>query len=650
MGILWLLNIMLFTLASALPKRYDDYAIYRLTPHSEEELDYLRSLKKYDDVEFLTPLTKVGYAANVLLPPQYQGMFLEESRSLNNNVTVEVVLQNVQQAIIDEGLRPDSKAGSFDWEYFYTFDDMQLWVNGLASEYPNNIKIINLKTIGPAVATYILNEILHSSDSKIVELRNKFTWYIAPVERFWRKTRTPTPEVSDGKCIGIDPNRNWDFHFDEGYVDVSRCTDVYPGQSAFSETCTRELSNFLLSIPEKIQSYIGLHSFNQSILIPYSNSADHLDNYDQVYKIAKGAANVLKSVNGKDFKVGTAAEVLVMGILWLLNIVLFALASALPKRYDDYAIYCLTPHSEEELDFLKSLKKYEDVEFLTPLTKVGYAVNVLLPPQYQGLFLEKSRSLNHNITVEVVVQNVQQDIIDEGLRPDSKAGSFDWEYYYTFDDMQLWINGLASEYPNNVEVVNLKTYENRNLSVVKVAFNPDATKAIFIEAGIHARECASRKSRWICLLFYVPGGECIGIDPNRNWDFNFRGVPDYDDFSCSEVYPGQYPFSEPCTRELSNFLLKIPEKIQSYISLHSAAEAILIPYSNSSDHFENYDQVVGPCVGASMDWVKEKMKVPFVVTYELRGLRFIIPANQIIPASLETLQSILYALKEAEDL
>ncbi|VEN39455.1 unnamed protein product [Callosobruchus maculatus] len=177
------------------------------------------------------------------------------------------------------------------------------------------------KRIGPAVATYILNEIIHSSDSKIVELRNKFNWYIAPVvnpdgfvysfkDRFWRKTRTPVTKPSGKICIGIDPNRNWDFHFGEG---GEICNDTYPGPYAFSETCTRELSNFLLNIPEKVQSYIGLHSYSEKILMPYSNSSEHLDNYDQVYKIAKEAAKVLKGVNGEDFGVGTAAEMLPQG-------------------------------------------------------------------------------------------------------------------------------------------------------------------------------------------------------------------------------------------------------------------------------------------------------------------------------------------------
>ncbi|VEN39456.1 unnamed protein product [Callosobruchus maculatus] len=309
-----------------------------------------------------------------------------------------------------------------------------------------------------------------------------------------------------------------------------------------------------------------------------------------------------------------------MRLLWLLNVTLVAFASALPKRYDNYVVYRVTPQSEKALESLRSLNKYEDVEFLIPLTKVGHTAAVLLPPQYQNIFLEEHRNLNDYINVEVVLQNVQEAIIDEGLRPESKAGSFDWDYYYTLDDDRFW-----------------------------------------------------RKTR---TPVTKPSGKiCIGIDPNRNWDFHFGEGGEI----CNDTYPGPYAFSETCTRELSNFLLNIPEKVQSYIGLHSYSEKILMPYSNSSEHLDNYDQVYkiakeaakvlkgvngedfgvgtaaemlpqGSVVGASMDWVKEKMRVPYVVTYELRGKDFILPANQIIPASIETLQSILYSVKEAEHL
>ncbi|CAH1987789.1 unnamed protein product [Acanthoscelides obtectus] len=173
-----------------------------------------------------------------------------------------------------------------------------------------------------------------------------------------------------------------------------------------------------------------------------------------------------------------------MRLLWFL---LLGICSAVPKRFDNYAILRITPQSEEALIFLRSFEKYENVEFFTPLTKVDQTAEVLLPPQYQDVFLEQQRGLDHDVDVVVAVKNVQE-VIEEGVRPADKAESFDWSYFYPLEDIQSWITGLAEEYSDKVEVSNIKTYENRDLSIVKVSFNPKATKVVFIEAGMHARE------------------------------------------------------------------------------------------------------------------------------------------------------------------
>ncbi|CAH1987788.1 unnamed protein product [Acanthoscelides obtectus] len=356
MRLLWFL---LLGICSAVPKRFDNYAILRITPQSEEALIFLRSFEKYENVEFFTPLTKVDQTAEVLLPPQYQDVFLEQQRGLDHDVDVVVAVKNVQE-VIEEGVRPADKAESFDWSYFYPLEDIQSWITGLAEEYSDKVEVSNIKTyenrdlsivkvsfnpkatkvvfieagmharewISPAVATYILNEIIHSTDAEIEELRNKFNWYVAPVtnpdgyvysfekDRMWRRTRTRLP---GSDCIGIDANRNWDFHFNEdGHTS---CGQTYPGPYPFSDICTRGLSQFLLNLPEKLQSYISLHSFGAKILIPYGNSTEHLDNYDEVYKIAEGAAKALEGVNGNHFEIGTALEVMKQGSESKLNIV-----------------------------------------------------------------------------------------------------------------------------------------------------------------------------------------------------------------------------------------------------------------------------------------------------------------------------------------
>ena len=74
--------------------------------------------------------------------------------------------------------------------------------------------------ISPAVATYIVNELV-SGYASHPEYLDNINWYFLPSanpdgyaytfdsDRLWRKTRSP----QRGGCVGVDPNRNWDFHW-----------------------------------------------------------------------------------------------------------------------------------------------------------------------------------------------------------------------------------------------------------------------------------------------------------------------------------------------------------------------------------------------------------------------------------------------------
>lgn len=50
-----------------------------------------------------------------------------------------------------------------------------------------------------------------------------------------------------------------------------------------------------------------------------------------------------------------------------------------------------------------------------------------------------------------------------------------------------------------------------------------------------------------------------------------------------------------------------------------------------------------------MDWVKSKLDVPYTFEWELRDTGnhgFLLPADQIVPTALETLDSIISILKD----
>lgn len=48
------------------------------------------------------------------------------------------------------------------------------------------------------------------------------------------------------KCFGTDPNRNWNYLWNEKGSSRSTCSDFYAGPRAFSEPETKAVSKFLM--------------------------------------------------------------------------------------------------------------------------------------------------------------------------------------------------------------------------------------------------------------------------------------------------------------------------------------------------------------------------------------------------------------------
>merc|ERR1711872_1182147 len=94
--------------------------------------------------------------------------------------------------------------------------------------------------IAPAVATYIVRELVEDYEEH-PEYLDKLNWYFIPSAnpdgyayshehyRMWRKTRSATGSIMG--CKGVDPNRNWGYHFAESGVSNNKCSDIYPGAS-----------------------------------------------------------------------------------------------------------------------------------------------------------------------------------------------------------------------------------------------------------------------------------------------------------------------------------------------------------------------------------------------------------------------------------
>lgn len=65
---------------------------------------------------------------------------------------------------------------------------------------------------------------------------------------------------------------------------------------------------------------------------------------------------------------------------------------------------------------------------------------------------------------------------------------FGWTAYYRVSQINAWLQKLTQQYPDKVQLlVGGHSYEKRNITGVKLSFK-EGNKAVFLEAGIHARE------------------------------------------------------------------------------------------------------------------------------------------------------------------
>lgn len=55
---------------------------------------------------------------------------------------------------------------------------------------------------------------------------------------------------------------------------------------------------------------------------------------------------------------------------------------------------------------------------------------------------------------------------------------------------------------------------------------------------------------------------------------------------------GPKPFSEPCTKALSDFISTIEKDLVAYIDFHSYKQLLMIPYGYTTQHLDNYEQMV----------------------------------------------------------
>jgi len=214
---------------------------------------------------------------------------------------------------------------------------------------------------------------------------------------------------------------------------------------------------------------------------------------------------------------------------------------------------------------------------------------------------------------------------------------------------------LLSNYSSNPEVTTLM--DNFEFIIIPLV-NPDGYNYTWTTDRMW------RKNRRV-----NQGSSCMGVDTNRNWDFQWLTGGSSTN-PCSETFAGPSPFSEPEETHLANYI-QSHGKVQGYIDFHAAAYLFLNPWGYTSAlpaanaaqwalaedfvtsvykvHgksyvFGNIMNVLYQASGSSTDWVYAVADVYYTFTIELRegtSNVFILPPAQIIPQGQEIMAGVV---------
>ncbi|XP_058449258.1 uncharacterized protein LOC131429226 [Malaya genurostris] len=329
--------------------RFDNHQVFSIDIHTEKQLTVLRELEELPNVyTFLDHPSAVNTSVQLVVPPYRQQQFNQISSQFGFDQVL--VCNNLQSVINNE--RPNRyKRSAFGWEDYYTLEEIYSWLDEIQLQHSDvlsvqsigesyegrEIKLVKLsykegnpgifvdgniharEWITSATVTWILNELLTSENSAVRDLAENFDWYIIPVanpdgfayshttNRLWRKTRYPYTVL----CQGADPNRNFDFQWNNGGASLNPCSDNYAGTHPESEIEVHNIANYIRSIADKLKLYLTIHSRGQYVLLPFGyNDAPHPPNYGDLMQIGERAVVDLYKVHKKPYRVGTTADIL----------------------------------------------------------------------------------------------------------------------------------------------------------------------------------------------------------------------------------------------------------------------------------------------------------------------------------------------------
>jgi len=341
-----LLLLPLLALQCQAKTSYEGYQVLRTSALTAEASAMLRELQMTtNSLDFWgEPIT--GRTADINTPPELLDSIKEMLAS--KGVDVSTMIEDVEKLI--QETKPAAKAAksadkryAMDWDDYYDHDTLNEFIDALAdandfariipigkSYEGRTMNVLAIEKAGPGAPNVFLEAGIHAREwispavaaylvRALVEdyadhpdYLDKINWYYIPSanpdgyaytfsdDRLWRKTRSDTGSTAG--CKGVDPNRNWGFHWGETGVSFDKCSEVYCGPEAFSEVEMQHIRDFVQTLdPVPVLGWC-FHSYSQLWLWPYGyDYGAYPENYKEIQQLAIDASDALYQVHGTVF-------------------------------------------------------------------------------------------------------------------------------------------------------------------------------------------------------------------------------------------------------------------------------------------------------------------------------------------------------------
>uniref|UniRef100_A0A8D8I4H9 Zinc carboxypeptidase A 1 n=1 Tax=Culex pipiens TaxID=7175 RepID=A0A8D8I4H9_CULPI len=338
-----------FCCVAAEQARFDNYRVHQVRIETEEQLQVLQYLEEHPDgYIFWDSPVQTNMELELVVPPHKYSDFEELTTKLN--IKTRLRIKNFQEVIDNE--RPNKgRRSTFGWDDYYSTAEIYAWLEDMVGRHSSilssttygksfenrDLKAVKLshkannpgifieaniharEWISSATATWLLNELLTSSDPAVVDLAQNYDWYFIMVanpdglefsrnsNRMWRKTRQPSSVL----CTGTDPNRNFDYFWRTGGASTIACSDTFSGPTPFSEPETRAMADYYATIADKINVQFSFHSFGQYLLTPFGfTNAPLPANQADLQQIAAKTVDAIRATHGTQYTFGNSAQLL----------------------------------------------------------------------------------------------------------------------------------------------------------------------------------------------------------------------------------------------------------------------------------------------------------------------------------------------------